>query len=216
MPIHVHPGVLQWSAVCVAARCSALQHIAVCRSVLQCVAVCPSDSEFVCILQCVAVCWSVFGVSLECVAVCCSMLQCVWSVFAVCCSVLQYVTVCLECVRSVLQCVALCCSVFAVCLQCAAVWCKFVCILRWHIWERVLTHVGMSHGTCCDADSCASWGDTYRNESRHTLDWVMAHVATRTRVHLGVTRIEMSHDTRRNESWHMLRRGLVCILGWHV
>ena len=62
-------------------RCT---YVAMCFSVLQCVAVC---------CQCVAVCCSV----LQCVAVCCDMLQCV----AVCCSVLQCVAVCC----SVLQCV---------------------------------------------------------------------------------------------------------------
>jgi len=53
------------------------------------------------VLQCVAVCCSVFRV-LQYVAVYCSVLQCV----AVCCSALQWVAV--GC--SVLQCVAVCCS----------------------------------------------------------------------------------------------------------
>ena len=60
-----------------------LQCVALCRSLLQCVAVCcivshvlqrrgfePLESS---VLQCVAVCCSV----LQCVAVCCSVLQCV-------------------------------------------------------------------------------------------------------------------------------------------
>ena len=87
--------------------------VAVCCSVLQCVAVCcsscasctpaspPSDLvHYLCnscsVLQCVAVWCSV----LQCVAVRCSALQCV----AVHCSVLQCVAVCC----SVLQCVAVC------------------------------------------------------------------------------------------------------------
>jgi len=72
-------------------RCSVLQCIAPCCTVLHRVAPCCS------VLQCVAVCCSV----LHRVAPCCAVLQCV----AVCCvysSVLQCVAVC----RSVLQCVA--------------------------------------------------------------------------------------------------------------
>jgi len=101
---------------CVAVRCSALQCVAECSSVLLCVAVrcsmpcrkrlfhlyCPAGTPGV--LQSVAVCCRV----LQCFAVCCSVLQCV----AVCCSVLQIVAVCC----SVIQCVAVCCSVS----QCAA------------------------------------------------------------------------------------------------
>ena len=70
--------------VSVAVCCSVLQCVAVWNSILQCVAVCCS------VLQCVAACCSVsqcVGSVLQCVAVCCSVLQCV----AVCCSVLQCV-----------------------------------------------------------------------------------------------------------------------------
>ena len=77
------------SRECVIPHSRVLQCVAVCCSVLQCVAV---------LLQCVAVCYSV----LQCVAVRCSVLQCV----AVCYSVLQCVAVCC----SVLQCVAVCWS----------------------------------------------------------------------------------------------------------
>ena len=65
------------SGVCVAACCSVLllQYVAVCCSVLQCVAVCFS------VLQYAAMCCSV----LQCAAVCCGVLQ----YAAVCCSVLQ-------------------------------------------------------------------------------------------------------------------------------
>jgi len=84
--------------------CSVLQCVAVCRCVLQAVAVWCSalqrvanvhmrelqHSDMLCVkssvLQCVAVCCSVF----RCVAVCRSVLQCV----AVCCSVLQRVAAC--------------------------------------------------------------------------------------------------------------------------
>jgi len=59
-----------------------LHCVAVCRSVLQCVAVFCSESRVVAsaaackdagVLQCVAVCCSV----LQCVAVCCNALQCI-------------------------------------------------------------------------------------------------------------------------------------------
>jgi len=122
------------------------QLVAVCCSVLQCVAVfrvavCRSVS------QCVAVCCSV----LQCVAVCCSVLQCV----TVCCSVLQCVAVCC----SALQCVAVCCSV----LQCAA-----VCLQQDDFKERAvaltcntfgshMSHFWMSHVT-------------YTNQSSHTYE----------------------------------------------
>jgi len=95
---------------CVAVCCSVLPCVVVCCRVLQCVAVCccatfwrNTDAyvwrrqsfirvtrlihvcgmTYPCVVECVAVCWSV----LQCVAVCCSVLQCV----AVCCSVLQCV-----------------------------------------------------------------------------------------------------------------------------
>ena len=98
--------------------CSVLQCVAVCCSVLQCgMSACLSAGACLqrrscstsCLL-CVAVCCSV-------VAVRCSVLQCV----AVCCSVLQCGTV----YCNVLQCVAACCSV----LQCAAVCCSECCRL---------------------------------------------------------------------------------------
>ena len=104
---------------CVVVRCSALQCVAVCCSVLVeesqpkrpranekwrvcgvCVVIIEPSTGVCCsVLQGVAVCCSV----LQCVAVCCSVLQCA----AECCSVLQCVAVCC----SVLQCVAVCCSV---------------------------------------------------------------------------------------------------------
>ena len=75
-------------AVC----CSVLQCVAVCCSVLQCVAVCSS------VMQCVAVCCSV----MQCVAVCCSELQC----DAVWCRVVQCVVRC-----NAVRCIAIRCSV---------------------------------------------------------------------------------------------------------
>jgi len=114
--------------------------VAVCCSVLQSVAVCPSR-PWTLNWQCVAVCCSV----LQCVAVCCSVLQCVPKDpgpyigsdqgngnkrVAVCCIVFQRVAVCcsvfvVETKEAILygckenECVAVCCSVFL----CIAVWC---------------------------------------------------------------------------------------------
>ena len=95
--------------------CSVLQYVAMCRSVLQCVAVCVAVcfSMLQCVLQCVAVCVTVYVTVCVtvCVAVCvevcvdlcdtspwydvrCSALQCVFSMCcSKCCSV--YCSVCL-------------------------------------------------------------------------------------------------------------------------
>ena len=103
-----------WACVCdcmweinaftfdIAVCCSVLPCVAACCSVLPCVAVC------CCVLPCAAACCSVLPCVCDCtwemnastfdIAVCCSVLQCV----AACCSVLQCVAI---------QCVALCCSV---------------------------------------------------------------------------------------------------------
>jgi len=89
LPLRVRCSVLQ----CVARCCRVLQH-AVCRSVLQGVAVCCSVLQCVAVyyrvLQRVAACSVSQGVArccrvLQCDAACCSALQC----GAVCCSVLQ-------------------------------------------------------------------------------------------------------------------------------
>ena len=87
---------------CIQACCSALQQVAVCYSVLQCVAVLLQRQHMwnVCVLLLLLL----FKIS------CCSVLQCV----AACGSVLQCFSVCF----SVWQCVAVSCSV----LQCVAVW----------------------------------------------------------------------------------------------
>ena len=74
---------------CVAMCRSVLQYVAVCCNMLQCVAMCRSVLHYVAaccnMLQCVAMCRSV----LHYVVVCCNMSQCV----AICRSVLQYVAV---------------------------------------------------------------------------------------------------------------------------
>jgi len=81
-------------------RNSMVQRVAVCYSVLQCVAVCFS------VFQCVAPC-----LRLECVGVCWSVLQC----FTVCCSVLQFVR------RHMCQILFLiCCNKYVTVLQCVA------------------------------------------------------------------------------------------------
>jgi len=96
------PAIHSGGSQCIAVRCSMLQCVIVCRSVVQGV---PSGrAMLICRGPAIysgergkerarAVCCVV----LRCVALCCVMLQCV----AVCCSVLQCVAVC----RSVLQCV---------------------------------------------------------------------------------------------------------------
>jgi len=89
----------------------ALKHVAVCCSVLQCVAECFG------VLQSDTQCdyrgeeknfWQIVSFH-GCVAVCCSVMQCV----AVCCSALQ----CVALYCSMLQCCAVLCSV----VQCCAV-----------------------------------------------------------------------------------------------
>ena len=125
----------QWSPSFVRPWFLVVQSVAVCCSLLWCVAVCcnvavaavdPVIRET--LVSCVALCRSV----LQCVAVCCSVLQCV----PVCCSVLQCVVVCCRVLLMwllrllqplspsfvrpwfhVLQCVAVCCTV----LQCVVV-----------------------------------------------------------------------------------------------
>ena len=72
--------------------------VAVCCSVLQCVAV--LQRVAVNVLQtpgslAAAIRGDAYGIVLQCVAVCCSVLQCV----AVCCSVLQCVAVCCSVLR---------------------------------------------------------------------------------------------------------------------
>jgi len=79
---------------CVAVCCSVLQCVAI--GVLQCVAVCCSAIHGKCLLSfCV----------LQCVAMCCNVLQCV----VVCCSV------CVAVSYSVLQRVVMCCIVLQKC-----------------------------------------------------------------------------------------------------
>jgi len=96
-----------------------LQCVAVCCSVLQCVADTKAIHQW-CLI------WNTVMSTWLCVAVCHSVLQCV----AVCCSVLQIRRPCTSDVSydiplwapgCVLQCVAVCCSV----LQCVAVCCRY-------------------------------------------------------------------------------------------
>jgi len=89
-------------------RVCVLQCVAVCCSVLQCVAVSvgtlitpQNASHQTSHVRCVCVC-DVLWCVLQCIAVCCRVQG-----VTVCCSVLQCVAVCC----SVLQCVAVCCSV---------------------------------------------------------------------------------------------------------
>jgi len=102
-----------------------LQYVAVCGSVLHCVAVCCSVLRIVCWFM-----WDVSLVShgLQCVAVCCSVLQCV----KVCCSVMQSVVACV---------VEFCCSVLNTAYVCHD---SFVC----DTWLTWLLH------TCTPICSC--------------------------------------------------------------
>ena len=102
--------------------CGVEQRVAVCRSVLQCVAV-----SAVC---CAFICDTMYSrVTLQRVAVCCGMLQCV----AVCCGVLRCVVH--SCVtRRIHMChcsrVAVCCDM----LQCDAVCCGVLqCVARSYV-----------------------------------------------------------------------------------
>jgi len=133
------------------------QRVAVCCSVLQCVAVRCGCILLVSVLI-KFVCCNALQCVVQCAAVCCSMLQCVAAVFslylceelqpAVCCNVLQCVA--MRC--NVLQCVATCCNV----LQCVAVCCSnalwlslaCICAKRYSLlcvaaWRSVLQCVGV-------------------------------------------------------------------------
>jgi len=125
----------------------------------QCVAVCCS------VMQCVAVplfwvlCHFTRGSMLQCVAVCCSVLQCLCCVYCAtshgvldcfhseCCSVLQCVAVCC----SVLPCVAVCCSM----LRCVEVP-LFVCTVPLH--TVCLTVFIQSVAVCCRVLQCLCSG----------------------------------------------------------
>ena len=91
----------------VAVCCSMLQCVAVRSSVLQCVAVCCGEIEArvhsFSHVSPILLFHSHIQSQADRVAVCCSVLQCA----VVCCSVVQYVAVCC----SVLQCVAVCCHI---------------------------------------------------------------------------------------------------------
>jgi len=107
---HAHVTHMNASLICMPRTHACLSHVNASHARMLHTHACLSLSRgqvAVCcsVLQCVAVCCSVCSV-MRCVAVCCSALQCV-AVCAVCCSVLQNVA---ECCR-VLQSVAVCCSV---------------------------------------------------------------------------------------------------------
>ena len=124
-----------------------LQCVAVCCSVLQCVAVILRNVKYISqffSMKHILVCCSV----LQCVAVCCSVLQCVAVILRnvnyfsqffsmkhilMCCSVLQCVAVCC----SVLQCVAVCCSDPSKCKICFIV--LFICFIG-SVESRTMFH----------------------------------------------------------------------------
>jgi len=101
MNVAVCCSVLQCVAVC----CSVMQCDAVCCSVLQCVAACCSMRQ--CMLHLVDSCCSIMGSSQYLLVV--SMLQCVLQYvaicYSVCCSVLQSVAVCVAVCCNLLRCV---------------------------------------------------------------------------------------------------------------
>jgi len=145
---------------------SVLQCVAVCCSVLPCVAVASQPAPLA-----ISTPFSFTGTSvLQCIAVCCSALQFV----AVCCSVIAaspclwpqahpiliHRYECAEMFVAVLQCVTVCCSV----LQCVAVCCS---VLQWHrslrlspqaphshsqvrVYRSVLQRVAICCSVCCD------------------------------------------------------------------
>jgi len=113
-----------------------LSGVAVCCSVLQCVALIYGYSTCVYVKMLrVCVCRGLYHM-LQFVEVCCSVLQCV----AVCCSVL-HVCVCRRLYR-VLQFVEVCCSVW----QCVAVCCAYVCVEDCIVCGSLLRCVA----ACCD------------------------------------------------------------------
>jgi len=149
------------SSVCVMSQVSCVAMCWCCHSlsVLQCVAVCCCcrplvSTNGVCVLQCVAMCYS----ALLCVAVCCSVLQCV----AVCCCVLQRLAVS----RSVLQCVAACGSVVQCVDTCVVCVCHVTGVdtrLEYIFTSRM--HMSLGQERC-----------RVLNESCHTYERVMSHI----------------------------------------
>ena len=132
-------GICALRANCLSAVC-VLQRVAVCCSMLQCVAgYLHVARELLVCGMCVTVCCSV----LQHVAVCCSTSQCV----AVRCSALQYVAGYLHTVRELLvcsMCVALvCCSM----LQCVSG--------HLHVARELLVS-GMCIAVCCSVGQCVT------------------------------------------------------------
>jgi len=128
-----------------------VQYVAVCCSVLQCVAVCSlicdttdlslSEPKVQCVAVCSLICnstdLSLSEPKVQCVAVCCGVLQCV----AVCCSVLQCVAVCsLICNSTDLSLRtkrAVCCSVLRCVAQCVAVCCSVLQCAHWYVTRLI-------------------------------------------------------------------------------
>jgi len=128
--------------------CSVLQYVAVCCSVLQCVAAYVAQGGVA------TAAGSMRAASIEFCA-CCSVLQCV----TVCCSVLQCVA-----------CVAVCCMCCSV-LQCAVAHrrpnielerLQFICERQVIAWCSVLQYVAM----CCHVLQCV---EAYRHPGRSDI-----------------------------------------------
>jgi len=88
-----------------------VSHVSLVSRGLQCVAVSPWCHEGWSVLQCVAVCCTVLYCVAQCVLVHVRRLLVITYV-AVCCSVLHCIAMCCSVWCSVLQCVAVCCSLF--------------------------------------------------------------------------------------------------------
>jgi len=167
-----------------------LQCVAVCCSVLQCVAdshsTVPLHLRSKSVLQWIAVRYSVSQRMFSYATLCCSEWQCA----AVCCRLLQCVAVCCN----VLQCVATCCSV----LQCAA---TLYSVLQFFVFPAATTAVCRSvlqcYAVCCSSLSVllqlgAKSAHTHAtNESCHTYK---------------------HHTTRINQSWHTCSRSSCGVL----
>jgi len=171
-----------------------VQYVAVCCSVLQCVAVCYSVHIGVAIFVCLRVSCAVCRIALQCVAVCYSVLRCVTV-----CDMIYYpphirglILVCL------VQCVAVCCSV----LQCVT-WLIVCYILEvWSSWVfcSVLQYVAvccsvLQYRTCritfCMCSSvlqCVTWliVDAFPSAVCCNLWHVMTHYLQHTATHCSI------------------------------
>jgi len=91
-----------------------------------------------------------------------------------------------------------------------------------HIYEWVMAHIWMSHGTHRN-ESCThrNASCTHTNESWHTYEWVKAHIWMSHGTHTNeswhtyewvMAHIRMSHGAHTNESWHTHEVSWVCAL----